>query len=52
MTEMKSSRLATTLILLLALPMALVTPRLVIYGPQELKDKLEYSGKPQHINHY
>ena len=47
-TFCKSSRLAKTLILLLALPMALVTPRLVIYGPQELKDKFEYSGKLQH----
>lgn len=24
---------------------ALVTSRLVVYGPQELKDKFEYAGK-------
>jgi hypothetical protein len=32
-------------LLMLAIPMAFVQPRLTIYGPQELKDKFEYSGK-------
>lgn len=43
MTPFKKSSAALSLMLFLALPLAL--SRLVVYGPQELKDKFDYSGK-------
>ena len=45
MIPFKKSSSALALMLLLALPLAL--SRLVVYGPQELKDKFDYSGKHQ-----
>jgi hypothetical protein len=48
MTPFKKSSSALALTLLLALPLAL--SRLVVYGPQELKDKFDYSGKQQLTN--
>jgi hypothetical protein len=44
MTAAAKTSLPSKLLLLLALPL-LARPRLVVYGPSELKDKFEYSGK-------